>query len=191
MATDYDIAHISGTCSISQRVLEPGEAFFAVLFETAEGFVRRDFSLEVWNGPPEGVFSFWKSRIPHKEEKRRLLVDNEVLVNLFLRLADHPEPVKQHFRFVLALVLMRKRLLKYEQTVREGTAEYWQMRLTAEHSVHQVRNPRLDDRQIEAVSSELGAILHGDCKAFAQLDDRAESESQSSSDQSDPHPHEH
>ncbi len=168
--TDYEIAHLTGVCAATQRQLEAGEEFYAVLFETLDGFERHDYCLEAWQSPPDGYFSYWKSRVPKKQEKQRLFVDSDAMINLFLRLADRQEQVKQHFRFVLALILMRKRLLKYEQTLHQEGVEYWQMRLVRDQSVHDVLNPRMSDEQIEAVSRELGAILHGDSSAFAKLD---------------------
>ncbi|MEE9293340.1 MAG: hypothetical protein V3W34_00030, partial [Phycisphaerae bacterium] len=96
------------------------------------------------------------------EKKKRLLVDDDVLVNFFRRLKDETRLVRLQFRFVLALILMRKRLLKYEETKRADEKEYWVMRLGKEAERHSVLNPRLTDDEIETVSKELGAILHGD-----------------------------
>lgn len=168
---EYDVAHRTGVCTATGRQLLPGEEFYAVLFETAETFERRDYATEAWQGPPAGYFSYWKSRVPQKEEKKRLFVDQDVMINLFLRLADADQELKRNFRFVLALILMRKRLLKYERTTCQDQAETWEMRLVRDQSVHQVRNPRMSDEQVEAVSRELGAILHGDYQAFAEIDD--------------------
>lgn len=173
----YEIAPLTGTCCSSGQQLQPGEAFYAVLLETPEGFERRDYSLAAWQGPPEGHFCFWKSRIPEKKEKKRLLVDNDVIVNLFIRLASAEQPIKLHFRFVLGLILMRKRLLKYDRTTTHSDGrECWWLRLVADGSMHEVLNPRLTDDQIHDVSRELGAILHGDYAAFAQLTDESNSE---------------
>ena len=172
-AREYEISHRTGVCFVTQRTLNEEQEFYAVLFEKPEGFDRRDYSLDAWQGPPEGYFCYWKSRVPKNEEKKKLLVDNDVLINLFIRLEDTEEPVKKHFRFVLALILMRKRLLKYESTTLENEQEYWRMRRTGEDTRFLVLNPRLTDEQIEAVSKELGAILHGDSRAFAQMDDTA------------------
>ena len=44
------------------------------------------------------------------------------------------------------------------------------MRLVQDQSMYQVGNPRLTDEQIEVVSKELGAILHGDTAAFEDID---------------------
>jgi hypothetical protein len=97
------------------------------------------------------------------------LVDDELLVNFFLRLADEREPTRIHFRFVLALILMRKRLLKYEETDRNDSREVWCMRLVRDKSLHRVENPQLNEEQIERVSRELGVILHGDMGNFDDL----------------------
>ncbi len=168
--SDYEIAHQTGVCAITQRTLQPGEKFYAVLFDTPHGFDRRDYSAEAWEDPPEDYFSYWQSRVPQKQEKKRLFVNNDIMVDLMLRLADREEAVKQHFRFVLSLILMRKRLLKYEQTVHQDGVEYWHMRLTRDQSIQAIMNPRMTDDQIAAVSAELGAILHGDATAFERFD---------------------
>ncbi len=167
---DYDIAHQTGVCAATQRTLQPGDQFYAVLFDTPGGFERRDYSVAAWENPPENYFSYWKSHVPQKQEKKRLFVNNDVMVDLMLRLADRDEEVKQHFRFVLSLILMRKRLLKYEQTVHEDGVEYWHMRLKRDQSIQAIVNPRMTDDQIAAVSAELGAILHGDATAFERFD---------------------
>ena len=174
--SDYEVAHRTGVCAVTQRTLQPGDQFYAVLFDTPDGFERRDFSSEAWENPPENYFSYWKSRVPPKQEKKRLFVNNDVMVDLLLRLSDRAEEVKQHFRFVLSLILMRKRLLKYEETVHEEGIEYWHMRLARDQSMHAIVNPRMTDDQIAAVSAELGAILHGDATAFERFDADAPAE---------------
>ena len=73
------------------------------------------------------------------------------------------------FRFVLALILMRKRLLRYEQTLQEDGREYWQMRLLRDQTLHRVQNPQLTDEQVAGVSAQLGSILHGDMGEFADV----------------------
>ena len=143
-----------------------------MLFEDGEGFRRCDYSLEYWNGPPDGSYCHFKSRIPIKRKHKKLLVDNEILISFFLRLGNESEPARLQFRFVLALILMRKRLLRYEGSGVEDGVEVWRMVLTADRSEHRVVNPRLTDEQIEGVSSQLSAILHGDMGEWATVGDR-------------------
>lgn len=159
----WELARPTGVCTVTGRELREGEEYYAVLFEDEDSLRRADYCLEAWDGPPEGAFCHFRTRVPVREAaKKPLLVDNDMLVNLFLRLADQTEPLRLQFRFVLALILMRKRLLRYEQTVHDSGAEYWLMRLAKEQSVHRVLNPHLTDEQTEGVSRQLSAILHGD-----------------------------
>ncbi len=157
-----DIQSATGKCALTGRDLKEGEEFYTVLFEQGESFLRNDYSLEAWKGPPDGAFCHFKSRIPVREKRKKLLVDNEVLIGFFERLSAETVPLRIQFRFVLALILMRKRLLRYEGSTIIDGAEVWTMTLLRDRSAHRVMNPRLTDDQIEAVSRELGAILHSD-----------------------------
>jgi hypothetical protein len=173
----WEVESASGRCAISGRVFEEGEEFFTVLLEEGETFRRADYSLDAWEGPPESYFCHFKTRVPIKEKRKKLLVNNELLVNFFLRLEGETEPVRIHFRFVLALILMRKRLLKYEGTTVEEGIETWRMILPADQSEHAIINPRLTDDQVEGVSGQLTAILHGDMGPWAQVADAVDVDS--------------
>lgn len=167
MESKWQVDRTAGQCAKTGRQLQEGETYYAVLFEEGEGFRREDYSVEAWQGAPAGAFCFFKTKVPEKKKKKRLLVDDAALVDFFRRLADETELIKQQFRFVLALILMRKRLLRYEETVHEGDREYWRMQLAKTQETHRVLNPRLSEEEIELVSRELGAILHGDAGTFA------------------------
>lgn len=173
----WEIARSSGVCAVSGRALVEGEEYYVVLFEDGEGFRRMDYALENWTGPPDGAYCSFKSRIPTRQEKKRVFVDDDLLANLFMRLGEETQEMRLQFRFVLALVLMRKRLLRYEQTVHEEGLEYWRMRLVRERTMHRVLNPHLTDEQVAGVSRQLGAILHGDMGEFGEEGAEAWSES--------------
>jgi len=80
----------------------------------------------------------------------------------FERLAKETEREKINFRFVLALVLMRKRRLKYNSTKTKDGSEIWCLRLAGEKQIVEVTNPHLDAEQIEKLSSQIGRILQAD-----------------------------
>jgi hypothetical protein len=165
-------------------------------------FVRLDFCLDCWqqgrrpeNLPREALglpavveaaaeghprldmFSFWKTTVPEPQQKKKLLVDDSVLVDVFQRMEGKSEPQEVRFRFVLALILMRKKLLKYEgmEPVAEvppatdpsappapRPPEVWRMQPKAPEgwgaAVHVV-NPHLTPDQVAEVSQQLSAIL--------------------------------
>lgn len=158
----WKVERTAGVCAGSGKTLEPGEEYYAALLDTQTGFERRDFCAEYWENEKPERYSFWKTVIPQPNEKKKLFVDDSVLMNFFERLADETDELKVNFRFVLALILMRKRKLKYEDSRREDNKEIWTMRFVRETETHQVINPELDDDQIEQVSQELSAIFRGE-----------------------------
>ncbi len=163
---EWQLERPEGQCSITGRVFEEGDEFYSVIFEDGESFRRADFGTDAWTEPPEGCFCYYKTRVPPAKKKvKQLLVSDEALETFFRRLAGEEEPLRIGFRFVLALLLMRKRLLRYEGSRKESEAEVWDMTLTRDQSRHEVINPHLSDEQVTAVSGELMVILHGDAQA--------------------------
>jgi hypothetical protein len=118
--------------------------------------------VEYWESEKPGVFCFWRSRLADPDEKKELFVSDEMLMAFFERLANETDPEKVNFRFVLALVLMRKRRLKYDATKMDGAREIWSLRVVGEKDLVEVVNPHLDDEQIELLTSQIGQILQAD-----------------------------
>ena len=154
-ATTYDVGKTSGTCALTGKVFDPGEHYIATLVEDGDDLHRVDVSEAAWEQgqKPDGLFSNWKAVAPQAaEEKKKLFVDDEVLMNLLERLSDAQQPQRIAFRFVLALILMRKKLLRYdgtEQSQPENQAASQPESQTDEHAApvhtnHWVLTPKLD-----------------------------------------------
>ncbi len=159
---EWEIDKPLGHCSGTGREIGCGEEYYAALVETEEGFQRRDFSAEYWQEEKPSVFCYWKTKLPDSDKKKRLFVDDEMLMAFFERLAEESEQEKVNFRFVLMLVLMRKRRLKYDSSRIEGDKEIWRLRIVGEQEFVEVLNPHLDEEQIEQLSSQIGQILQVD-----------------------------
>jgi hypothetical protein len=157
----YEVSRPQGKCAVTGRAIDPDEKFMAALRETPTGFERLDVSLDAWRDfDKTGLVASWQTTMPKPEQKKKVFVDDEVLCNLFERLADTTEPAKQNFRFVLGLILMRKRLLIYETTRRDGEKELWSMRFKGREETLDMLNPKLDEQQVAEVSTQLGEILN-------------------------------
>ncbi|HUB26011.1 MAG TPA: hypothetical protein VL992_11330 [Tepidisphaeraceae bacterium] len=164
-SSGYSIARPQGKCAICGQPIAAGEKFFAAVRETPAGLERLDVSLDCRDKIDRAsVLAFWQTTMPSATAvKQKVFVDDNVLCELFERLADvGAEPSKLNFRFVLGLVLMRKKLLAYESTRVENGGEYWTMRLKGRDELMQMLNPRLDEAQIAEVSAQLGQILNGE-----------------------------
>jgi len=148
-----------GQCYGTGRKIEYGEEYFGALVQTEEGLQRRDFSADYWESQKPQTFCHWKTRLPQPGQKKQLFVDDQMLMAFFERLEKETEQQKVNFRFVLALILMRKRILKYEDTRTDGDKEIWVLRTVGDRQSVEVVNPHLDEGQIEQLSSQIGEIL--------------------------------
>ena len=157
----YDVPRPAGKCAVSGRDIAAGEKFVAAVRETATGLERVDVSLPYWEGfDRTGLLGFWQTTMPHAEEKKKFFVDDEVLCSLFERLADATEPAKVNFRFVLALVLMRKRFVVYEETRHDSGRDVWVVRMKGKDQRLDLIDPKLNEQEMAEVSQQLGQILH-------------------------------
>ena len=159
---EWEINKPLGQCYGTGRKIEYGEEYFGALLETGEGLQRRDFCADYWEKEKPNVFCYWKTRLPHPNQKKQIFVDDEMLLAFFERLGKETEQEKVNFRFVLALILMRKRRLKYDATRVEDGNEIWRLRIVSEKQIVEVINPHLDEEQIEQLSSQIGQILQTD-----------------------------
>ncbi len=163
--SDWEINKPLGHCHGTGRKIECGEEYFGALVETEEGMQRQDFCADYWESEKPTVFCHWKSRLPEPGQKKQLFVDDQMLMAFFERLANETDPEKINFRFVLALILMRKKILKYDESRANDGKEIWRLRMPGDRSAEnmfEVVNPHLDEEQIEQLSSQIGEILQTD-----------------------------
>ena len=117
---DYDVERPAKRCSVTDREFAPGETYYSVLLPEGDGWRRADYSAEAWTGPPEGAVGWWKLRIPDEKSKKNSRAPNDVMLRFFDELAASAE--KQDMRYVLALLLVRRRVMRHEDTERTRRA---------------------------------------------------------------------
>lgn len=162
---EYKIDPSPRRCRACQREFAVGEEYFSAVAETPEEnrLSRHDFCPACWRPDGEVYFSFWRTRVPEPEApvRRGPRVDLARLMPLFERLADAPDEAAGRFRYVLALVLMRKRRLKIVESRRlaGGRGEELVLRETGSDRRHTVSCPRVTEDEIRSVADRLREIL--------------------------------
>jgi hypothetical protein len=157
--TDYQIQPHTRRCAATGRELRPGEKFYTALLVEGERFHRQDYSSEAWHGPPAGAFSFWSGRVPAPEGGPRHPIDDDVLAECFQRLEGEAEPAKINFRYVVALLLMRRKRFKFEEARMEQGLEVLTLRCVRTGARHEVVNPRLTEAEMAEVQEEVFKVL--------------------------------
>jgi len=157
----YDVGRRGSKCVLCQKDLPAGTKLMAALRETLAALERLDTCMDCWPKVDRAdLLAFWQTVVPHHEAKKKVFVDDAVLCELFEKLKDTAEPAKLNFRFVLGLILMRKRMLSYESSRNENDREIWTVRFRGKDEKLDLLNPRLDEQQVAEVSQQLGEILN-------------------------------
>jgi len=157
---DYQIQPNTRRCFVTGRDLRPGEKFYSVLLDESGHLVRRDYSADAWHGPPEGAFGFWAGKVPPaSDENRRPQIDDEMLFECFGRLECETDPSRVNFRYVVALLLMRRKRLKFDSARQKDGREVLRLRDARTGAEHDVINPGLTDDEMASVQEEVLKVL--------------------------------
>lgn len=153
---DYQVQAPTRRCAATGRDIRPGERYHSVLRDRDGKFVREDFAADAWLGTPDGAYGHWMGRVPADgEANRRPPIDDEMLVECFQRLDGATETAKVHFRYVVALLLMRRKRFKFEDTVGDTLT----LRDTRSGERVAVTDPGLSTEQMTTVQDEVFQVL--------------------------------
>lgn len=166
MADSYSIKSRSHRCSLTEVPFQEGDTFVAAIFPDpdSDGYLRRDFSLQAWqekeNNPEEEIpFSFWKSHYkpPVKEEEVRVTSHNPEA--LFTKLVEENEEHTENARFILAVMLERKKLLRETDTQQLPSAllRIYEHRKTGH--VYIVKDPQIALADVDTIQEEIHRLL--------------------------------
>jgi hypothetical protein len=169
MLLEFEIQRSTRRCAITDRELLPGEACYsAIHFEGAQ-IVRHDYASGAWTGPPENAFGWWKSRIPEPTAKKIKLAPNDVLLELFDHLADQPDG--SEMRYVLALLLIRRRVFRLEDSSEQSAeptfpagAATMRVDCPKRDAAYEVPVVTPSDERIEEIQQRLSELLIADAE---------------------------
>ena len=110
---DYEVQRSTRRCSTTGREFAPGETYYSVLVAEGAELKRYDYAADAWQGPPEEAVGWWKSQVPDRNAARKHWAPNDVMLDFWDELADQPD--KQDMRYVLTLLLIRRRVFRLEE----------------------------------------------------------------------------
>ncbi len=159
--SEWRIHHYQARCSTCGRSFEEGEAFFSLLFLEPEALRREDLCQGCLGPPGAGAgLVFWRRR--HRPDRRRgLAVDFEALEELFLALDGRSEERLAEIRYLLALLLLRKKRLKLVGVRRADSGETLSVRRPRRAEEFEVRVFELDSERARGLQGELSRIFEG------------------------------
>jgi uncharacterized protein YbaR (Trm112 family) len=158
---DYEVQRCTRHCATTGRELQPGEEFYSTLVAEGARVARRDYSIEAWQGPPSGVLGWWKSHIPLRTAKKLHWAPNDVMLDLLENLELQSD--KKDMRYVLSLLLVRRRVLRLEESERlEGGSEVSVLYCPRRENTYRVETTMPSDERIAEIQQELAHLLFAD-----------------------------
>lgn len=152
-------------CARLGRLFEEGEVFYtAIYFDTETGeFVRRDVSLDGWDEElaERTPFSYWKSEYvkPEAIKPKVEITGRESPEGLLQRLIEEDDTKSEHARYILALMLERKKQLspKEVKESEHGRMLIYENKKTGE--VYIIRDPELKLDEMASMQDEVATLL--------------------------------
>lgn len=165
MQAIWNIKSRAHECARTGRAFEEGDVFYtAIYFDTDAGeFVRRDVGVEAWDEETaeRTPFSYWKAEYikPESLKPRAEIASRESAETLLRRFVEEDESHTEHARYILALMLERKKQLvpKEVKETEQGKTIFYEHRKSGE--VFIIRDPELRLDEIESVQEEVAMLL--------------------------------
>ncbi len=162
---DVDVPRCTRTCAATDRELLEGESIYSALVRVGVDYVRQDFSAEGWHGPPPETVAWWQAEIPRRNATKAKLAPDEVLWELFMDLAERPEEADK--RYVLTLFLIRRRVLKLDESS-GGDANELNVFHTRSGDEFQVSVVDFDEDRAAEIQQELMSLFYAQTDAATE-----------------------
>ena len=142
------------SCSACRRAFRSEEEHYSGIVEVESRFERRDLCLPCWGQKPE-LFSFWRTRMPRREEKR--LEDINAMQDFFKKLIEKPteDPARQKVIYLTALLLARKRRLKLAGT-KDGKLK---IEKSWDGESIEIVDPPITDAELETLKQQMEQLF--------------------------------
>ena len=157
---DFEVQRCTRKCFVTERELGPGEEYYSVLVAEGAEVVRRDYSLAAWEGAPDQAIGLWKSRIPETNARKLNWAPNDVMLEYFQQLDVDS---KANIRYLLALLLVRRRVFRWETTepASGGTPETMVVYCPKIEQEFRVAVTTPGANEVMAIQNELVRLLFG------------------------------
>lgn len=188
LMSEWKFRRRAGVCGACETRFEDGDRHVSSLAIVGEELRREDHCSACFArlSNVEHLF-FWHTR--HQSGKRGLQLDLATLEQLFLQLEGRAEPRVRELRYVLCLLLMRKRRLKLDRVLRGSGDEGEAMLMHRPRRKESLRVYVFDflPERLAALKSDLLGLLEGAEPPEAEKGSSAEG-SGSAVDGSEPEP---
>jgi hypothetical protein len=164
MIQNWSIRSRATHCSLTERPFEDGEVFHTAIYfdEETSGYLRRDISLDGWQQElsDRRPIAYWRTLYSAKVvEEKPEVASKESALALLQRFIEEDEPFTENARYILALMLERKKVLypTASKEIEGSKILFYENKKTGD--VFLVRDPELRLDEMAAVQDEVATLL--------------------------------
>ncbi len=159
--TDWNIRKRSACCARTGHEFADGEAFYTLLFRQDDGWERVDLCTEAWQsyGSEEPPFSFWQSIYEAPPPAQPDSLPKENAESLLRKYLDDDDPRHANVRYLLAVMLERKKILRHTDTRQLDSGSLLIYEHLSSGEVFLIPDPDLRLEKISEVQEEVAGLL--------------------------------
>ena len=165
-------------CSATGQAIAHGETYFSALrlptsAESQDRFERVDYCAAAWQGVDQSqLISWWRAQRPEAMgDDGPQFLSPEILLGIFRDVVDSTNRSQQCFAYLVGLLLMRNKTLRYLEVSVEQDETYLLLEDKRHKEVFKLRDPRMTPAEEEQVQGNLEDIFSAPVVATGAADE--------------------
>lgn len=166
---DWNIQSRAHACQACNRAFVDKEPFHTLLFDQRHGYERLDVCEECWKSQysqgatdRKGFISHWQSIYNVPPAAPPEAIQKDTAESLLRKLVERNEPEHAAARYILAVMLERKRILKVKAQFSEDGQRVFIYEYPKTGDLFNIADPNLQLDQLEEVQRDVAQLLeHG------------------------------
>lgn len=161
---EWNIQARGRACGSCHNPFEDKQSFHTLLFDRRRDYERLDVCEKCWESQfnqgaadRKGFVSHWQSVFAVPPPAPPEAIQKETAESLLRKLSDSAD--REAVRYILAVMLERKRLLKIQGQILEGNRRVWIYEHAKTGEVFTIPDPNLQLDRLEAVQREVARML--------------------------------
>ena len=157
---EWELESSGGSCAACGSEFADREEYYSSLYTLDDGFERRDCCVGCWAGPDAAALSFWRARARREPDPPKRFVNDEVMLEFFDRLTEADDPARRRLAFIMAVLLLRKRLLREKGRRRGDAGVFWLLRCPVNDREYEVLDQGLTGEETIELMNQIGRVLN-------------------------------
>ena len=166
---DWNIQARAHACGACQKPFVDKQSFHTLLFDERQGYQRLDVCEDCWKAQysqgavdKKGFISHWQSVYTPPPAAAPEAIQKDTAETLLRKLVEQNAPEHAGARYILAVMLERKRILKVKAQVMENGTRVFIYEHGKSGDLFNIPDPKLELNHLELVQKDVAHLLeHG------------------------------